>query len=356
MYQNLTITHLRQQYLNKTLSPKQLFSELLEKAALLQQDNVWISLFTEQQVDTYLNQLETLDINACPLWGIPFAVKDNIDVAGVETTAACAEFAYMPEQNAAVVQVLVDAGAIPIGKTNLDQFATGLVGTRSPYGATANAFKSEYLSGGSSSGSAVAVAKGVVSFSLGTDTAGSGRVPAAFNNLVGLKPSKGLLSTQGVVPACRSLDCVSIFATTIDDANSVFDVAARYDERDCYSRANPAENTGWETPFVNAGKSHFSFAVPKAEQLQFFGCSESEQAFSQALTALTDLGGEAVEIDFEPFLDAAILLYEGPWVAERYAATKALLDSQPEAFLEVTRNIITGGKDKLAVDAFFCCL
>ena len=175
-------------------------------------------------------------LDRLPLYGVPYAIKDNIDAAGLPTTAACPAFSYVPQRSATVVERLEAAGAILVGKTNLDQFATGLVGTRSPYGAVSNAFRPEYISGGSSSGSAVVVARGLVSFSLGTDTAGSGRVPAGLNNLVGLKPTRGLLSGRGVVPACQSLDCVSVFALTTPDAIAVFDVARAYDAADPYSR------------------------------------------------------------------------------------------------------------------------
>jgi len=276
---------------------------------------------------------------------VPFAIKDNIDLAGVPTTAACAEYAFTPGEHAFVVQRLIDAGAIPIGKTNLDQFATGLVGTRSPYGACRNSFDPEYISGGSSSGSAVAVATGQVSFALGTDTAGSGRIPAAFNNIVGIKPTRGLLSTRGVVPACRSLDCVSVFALTSDDAQQVLQVAAQFDEQDAYARQMPAGIPSFSS-------ARFRFGVPRAEQLAFFGNSNAEALFRGAVGRLAELGGVAVELDFEPFLSAARLLYEGPWVSERYAAIEAFIERRPEAMLAVTREIIGAGKQPRALDAF----
>jgi allophanate hydrolase len=290
---------------------------------------------------SYVQALEARSIDDLPLYGIPFVIKDNIDLVGMPTTAACPAFAYAPTRSATVVQRLLEAGAIPLGKTNLDQFATGLVGTRSPHGACRNSFNAEYISGGSSAGSAVAVATGLASFSLGTDTAGSGRVPAAFNNLVGLKPSLGRLSTRGVVPACRSLDCVSIFALTAQDAASVLDVAEGFDAEDPYARK-----------LGNAVIPSLRFGVPRREQLEFFGDSEYARLFDASIARLESSGGVRVDIDFAPFLDAARLLYEGPWVAERYAAVGRFMDAHPEALFPVTARIIAGGRKPSAVDAF----
>ncbi|ODU05093.1 MAG: allophanate hydrolase, partial [Thiobacillus sp. SCN 63-1177] len=276
----------------------------------------------------------------------PFAIKDNIDLAGLPTTAACPEYAYAPERHAAVVQRLIDAGAIPVGKTNLDQFATGLNGTRSPYGACRNAFNPDFISGGSSSGSAVAVALGLASFSLGTDTAGSGRVPAAFNHLVGHKPSCGALSTRGVVPACRSLDAVSIFALTAEDAERVLAVAAGFDANDEYSR--PLAPHGFD--FGRA--AGFRFGLPRQKDLQFFGNAGAERLFAASVERLKSLGGTAVEIDLDPFLDTARLLYGGPWVAERYLAIRDFFDAQPDTIFPPVREIIAGGRDISAADTF----
>ena len=274
----------------------------------------------------YARAVEVQSMAALPLYGIPFAIKDNIDLADAPTTAACPAFAYTPQHNAVVVQRLIDAGAIPIGKTNLDQFATGLNGTRSPYGACRNAFDPNYISGGSSSGSAIALAKGLVCFSLGTDTAGSGRVPAAFNNLIGYKPTRGWLSTRGVVPACRSLDCVSIFAFTAADAERILTVAASYDAEDIYSREK-------EVHGIDFGLQRFRFGIPPKEQLQFFGNHEGERLFDEAAANLRALGGEAVEIDFAPFLETARLLYEGPWIAERYAAIQQFFEPHSDQMI-----------------------
>jgi allophanate hydrolase len=309
--------------------------------------HVWIHKLPLEAMMAFAQQLESRveEISALPLYGVPFAIKDNIDLAGVPTTAACPAFSYTPPRNATVVQRLIDAGAIPVGKTNLDQFATGLNGTRSPYGPCHNAFNSEYISGGSSSGSAVALAKGQVSFSLGTDTAGSGRVPAAFNNLIGYKPTRGWISTNGVVPACRSLDCVSVFAFTAWDAHRVMEVAAAYDAGDIYSR----------TPRIKGyrfGFNRFCFGIPRKAQLRFFGNSESERLFAEAVARLEDLGGEAIEVDLDPFLEAAHLLYGGPWVAERYVSIQPFFDLHSDQVIEPVREIIAGSKRFSAADAF----
>ncbi|WP_017443969.1 allophanate hydrolase [Gayadomonas joobiniege] len=341
----LDINSLHAAYKSGESTPAELITDLLTKAK--QQQNVWIYLLNDDELKPYLDALVDKSPETHPLYGVPFAIKDNIDLAGVPTTAACAEFAYTPETSAFVVEQLIAAGAIPLGKTNLDQFATGLVGTRSPYGETPNAFNPEYISGGSSSGSAVALAAGVVSFSLGTDTAGSGRVPACFNNLVGLKPSKGLLSTSGVVPACRSLDCVSIFALTASDARQVFNVTSVFDASDEFARPNPLYNQTGSTV-----APQFTFAIPKAEQLAFFGDSIYQQAFADSVKQLEALGGKKIELDFEPMLQAAKLLYEGPWVAERWLATQDILLKNPEAMLDVTRTIISAGDKANATDMF----
>jgi allophanate hydrolase len=279
-----------------------------------------------------------------PLFGIPFAVKDNIDVAGLETTAACPAFAYRAEVSAPVVARLEEAGAILVGKTNMDQFATGLSGCRSPYGVPRNPFDRRFIPGGSSSGSAVAVASGLVSFALGTDTAGSGRVPAAFNNIVGLKPTRGRVSMRGVVPACRSIDCVAIFALSCEDAARIVEVCAGYDAADPFSRRLPAERE------VLQGR--FRFAVPRAAALEFYGDSQSSNLFTDTITTFESIGGVPVEADFAPFRAAGAMLYDGPWLAERLVAVEELIGRQPEALLPVTRRIIAGGRDYTAADAF----
>jgi len=324
-------------------TPREVMEWLLAKIDAAPEHHVWITRLTREQVLGYVDALRGKSAESLPLYGVPFAIKDNIDLKAIPTTAACREFAYTPSESATVVQKLIDAGAIPIGKTNLDQFATGLVGTRSPYGAGRNSVNPEYISGGSSSGSSIAVAMGFVSFALGTDTAGSGRVPAAFNNLVGLKPSCGLVSTRGVVPACRTLDCVSIFALSARDATSVLRVAEGFDAHDEYSRV--VERRAFPTTV-------FRFGVPRSDQLQFFGDTEFERLFSESVLRLKELGGQPVEIDFEPFLETARLLYEGPWVAERYAAIAEFIANQPSALHPVTRQIIAPAVGRSAIETF----
>jgi allophanate hydrolase len=279
------------------------------------------------------------------LYGVPFVVKDNIDVAGLPTTAACPAFAYRPATSAFVVERLERAGAILIGKTNLDQFATGLVGVRSPYGIPRNALRADLIPGGSSSGSATAVGAGLVPFSLGTDTAGSGRVPAALNGIVGLKPSLGALSASGVVPACRTLDTISVFASDVADAFVVFQVTCAFDEKDAYARAFPP-------PALSALPGGIRLGVPRLDQRQFFDDANAADAFSRDLQFAQSLGAQIVEFDFEPFAEVARALYEGPWVAERYAAVKSLIESNPDALHPVTRTIIEGARKFDAVAAF----
>ena len=279
-----------------------------------------------------------------PLAGVPFAVKDNIDVAGLPTSAACPAFAYVAERSAKVVELLLEAGAVLIGKTNLDQFATGLVGARSPYGAPLCVFNQDYVSGGSSSGSAVAVAAGLVAFALGTDTAGSGRVPAAFNHLVGLKPTKGRWSTRGLVPACRSLDCISVFAADLAGAALVDEVLTRFDPEDDYSRPSP--------PPPARPTAGFSFAVPRADQRQFLGDEQSAGLYAAAIERMVSAGGSPIEIDIAPLLDAAKLLYIGPWVAERTAAVETLLRDTPGAIHPTVRAIVQGGLAVTGVETF----
>lgn len=276
-----------------------------------------------------------------PLAGVPFAIKDNIDLAGTPTTAACPEFAYTPPASAAVVERLIAAGAVPMGKTNLDQFATGLNGTRSPYGAPACVFNRAYVSGGSSSGSSVAVAAGLVAFALGTDTAGSGRVPAAFNGLIGMKPTKGRWSTTGLVPACRSLDCITVFSHNLKDARLVDGVAAGFDPADAFSR--PCKDHPVEGRRIG---------IPRPDQRQFLGDAVSERLYDRAIQALARSGAELIEIDIDPLKEAALLLYNGPWVAERTAAAADFLRGHADAIDPTVRSIMEGGSSVSAVDLF----
>jgi allophanate hydrolase len=290
-------------------------------------------------------ELGPFDPSGKPLWGIPFAVKDNIDVAGMPTTAACPAFAYQPQEDATVVARLRRAGALVVGKTNLDQFATGLVGVRTPYPVPRNAIDPTLVPGGSSSGSAVATARGIVSFALGTDTAGSGRIPAGLNNIVGLKPSFGALSARGMVPACRMLDCVSVFALTVDDAYRVFAVGAGFDAGDSYSRNIRVRPLGARPPVLTIG-------VPARADRRFFGDIAMEQGYDAALEQLRTMGCVLIELPFAEFYAAATMLYEGPFVAERSAAIGAFIDAHEDAVYPVTRTIIAAARAFSATDAF----
>ncbi|HUB53139.1 MAG TPA: allophanate hydrolase [Terracidiphilus sp.] len=345
----MDITTLESAYNDGTLTPTAVIAEIYEEIARGGERPVWISL-----VDRDLNLRRAAAFESepaartLPLYGIPFAVKDNFDVAGMQTTAACPAFSRAATQTATVVERLLAAGAILIGKTNMDQFATGLVGTRTPYGTCSSVFDSRYISGGSSSGSAVAVANGTVSFSLGSDTAGSGRIPAAFNQLVGLKPTRGWLSANGLLPACRTLDCVSIFAETCADAARVFGVAHGFDPADPYSRT-PGSCQG-SAPW--SGSVDFRFGVPTLESLNFFGDRDAEECYRNAVANLTELGGKAIEFDLRPFVKAANLLYKGPWVAERLASLRSFLSGNPETVDPTVGAIIGGAARFSAADAF----
>jgi len=305
-------------------------------------DCAWISRLSEPLMTSLVMTAAASTRKPQPLAGLRFAVKDNMDVAGRVTTAGCPAFAFEADASAQVVQQLLHAGAALVGKTNLDQFACGLNGTRSPYGAVPNAFNPAYVSGGSSSGSAYVVATGQVDFSLGTDTAGSGRVPAGLNNIVGLKPSRGLISTRGVLPAAQSVDCVSIFACTVATAVQVLESAMGHDPLDAYSRQLSLAN--------EAFPASFKFGVP--DQLEFFGDTLAEAAFAEAVLRLQGMGGTAVELDFAPFKQAAQLLYGSALVAERYAAIRPFFDQHETAVIEPVRSIIAQGREYSAADLF----
>lgn len=307
------------------------------------EDTSWIYLASGADLNEQISALEMLgDATSLPLYGVPFAVKDNIDVAGMPTTAACPAFSYVATTDATCVARLKKAGAIVVGKTNLDQFATGLVGTRSPYGAVPNSFKAEYVSGGSSSGSATTVARGLVPFSLGTDTAGSGRVPAGFNNIVGLKPTKGRFSTHGVVPACRSLDCVSIFSLTVGDAELVASIMQGFDEADAYSRPAPVS--------ARYFPARPRFAIPRDPQ--WFGDEQAQAAWDNSLQKMRALEVELVELDFSPMFALAQLLYGGAWVAERHAAIGEFMQHHADEMNDVVRSIIEKSTNFSATDVF----
>jgi allophanate hydrolase len=326
------------------LTPAEVIETIFARIAKVGDPGIFIHLAPKDELLAQARALGAYDADE-HLWGIPFAAKDNIDVAGMPTTAACPDYAFMPERDATVIALLKAAGAIVIGKTNMDQFATGLVGVRSPYQPPKNAVDPALVPGGSSSGSAVATAHGIVSFALGTDTAGSGRIPAGLNNIVGLKPTVGALSATGVVPACRTLDCVSIFALTVEDAYAVYSVVARSDAADPYSRPVSTAGFAARPPVLKIG-------VPAKADRQFFGDAVMEAAYEAALGRLERLGGVLVEIPFADFYKVANLLYEGAWVAERYAAVKDFFDKHEASFHPVTRKIYGGAKSLSAADAF----
>ena len=341
---SLDIASLRALYREGAATPVDVIRAARARIAARGDDKVWLYLPDEAEAIARAEALMARPGAAdLPLYGIPFAIKDNIDVAGWPTTAACPDFAYVPDVSATVVARLEAAGALAVGKTNLDQFATGLVGVRSPHGAPSCVFDAAYVSGGSSSGSAVAVAAGLVSFSLGTDTAGSGRVPAMFNNLVGIKPTRGLIPATGVVPACRSLDCVSIFGLDTADALAVLDVARGFDAGDIYSR-----NEAPDLSLIRPGR--FRFGVPAP--LEFYGNEDGPALFAAAVARLERIGGVAVPVDFGPFRETALLLYEGPWVAERVAAIEDFFRDHAASLHPVTRAIYDGAAGRSAVEAF----
>jgi allophanate hydrolase len=333
-----------------TANPVEIAERALAEIARRGDDGVWITVTPAERLIREARELARRRAagEPMPLFGLSFAVKDNIDVAGLPTTAACPALATTPARSATVVTRLLDAGALCVGKVNLDQLATGLTGVRSPYGIPRNVFDDRYVSGGSSSGSAVAVAAGIVDFALGTDTAGSGRVPAAFNNIVGLKPSRGLLSAAGVVPACPSLDCVSIFALTVEDAGRVAEIARAFDDADPFSRP---EAVGFSF-LAGPRPPRFRFGVPAGAALDFRGDGAAAAAFGRTIERIAALGGEPVEIDFAPFREAGELVYGGAYVAERLIAGGALLAEQPEALLPPVRTILAGARGLDARAAF----
>jgi len=348
----ITIKNLIQRYYSSYVTPTEYINSLLE---LIRdndhqtQDPAWISIATDENIASQLKNLDALvkekNITNLPLYGVPFAIKDNIDALGWETTVACPDFIFKPIKNATVVQKLLDAGAILIGKTNLDQFATGLVGTRSPYGIVPNTFNPSYVSGGSSSGSASVVARGLVCFSLGTDTAGSGRIPAAFNNIVGTKPTPGVISTEGVFPACKSLDCVSIMTLTAADAAIILNVL-KSTETD---QAREAQFHPKSKPIFNFTKP-IRIGVPTS--CLFLDNGQYQEVFTKAINTAKGLNVEFVPIDIEPFVEAGKLLYDGPWVSERFAVTEDFLKTNPNSFNPTVKQIILNGESYSAAEGF----
>lgn len=339
----LDIAVLRSLYKSGELTPRELLNKLDEFNKGFSSHNIWIHYLSSEERESYLSKLEESSIDSLPLYGVPFAIKDNIALKGIRTTAGNKHLNLLPTESAFVVQKLIEAGAIPIGKTNLDQFATGLNGTRSDFGACRNAVDSKYVSGGSSSGSAVAVALGLVSFSLGTDTAGSGRVPAALNNIVGLKPTLGRLSVEGLIPACLTIDCISIFGRSAEQSNLILSIADAFNPKDAWQKEKMP-------PLRLIGES-FVFGVPSTEYLQFPEYPEAEKLFATSVEALEDMGGRSIEIDFAPFCEAAALLYDGPWVNERQIAIDKLI-SDPSKVNETVRKVLSSSSDYSAYDAF----
>ncbi|TCT05013.1 allophanate hydrolase [Aquabacter spiritensis] len=344
---SLAITSLRAAYHAGTATPEAVISGIYDRIEAAPLQPAWISVVPRAAACAAARDLAARRAAGedLPLYGIPFAAKDNIDVAGLPTTAACPAFSYLPETSALAVERLLAAGAIMIGKTNLDQFATGLSGTRSPYGACASVFNPAYASGGSSSGSAVVVAQGLVSFALGTDTGGSGRVPAGFNNVVGLKPTIGRVSTRGLVPNCRTLDCVSVFALTVEDARLALAAMEGFDPANPFSR--PIPDTAGEPP---AGG--WRLGVPRAQDLAGFPGLAGADLFAAACRRAEALGWRLTEVDLSPFLAAGKLMFGGAWVAERLAAFGDFIAAHPDDVLPVTRDIVLGARGISAADTF----
>jgi allophanate hydrolase len=340
----LTLDALRALYLERPFAISDVVEEVLARVAAAQDPAIFISLVAPDDFRRAANNLleRVPDPSLLPLWGVPFAVKDLIDVTGLDTTAACPAFAYRPEKDATIVARLKAAGALVLGKTNLDQFATGLNGTRSPYGAPRSVFNADYVSGGSSSGSAVAVAAGLVPFALGTDTAGSGRVPAAFNNVVGIKPTPGLLSATGVIPACQSLDCVSILSASVADGVTIRRVAEAFDPSDAYSVR------GRQEPLPSC----LRVGVLTMDEREFYGDEESAALYAGSIETLRGLGAEIVLFDYRPFRDIGALLYDGPWLAERLAAVGGFVDTHPQDVDPAVRTLLENAHRLSAVDAF----
>ena len=342
--QMLDFTTIREAYANG-LTPLELVKEVINRCQMASDPAIFITRVSDSALRAEAVALlaRSPEPNSLPLWGIPFAVKDNIDVAGLPTTAACPAFAYQPERDATLIGRLRAAGALVVGKTNLDQFATGLNGTRSPYGAPRSVFNRDYVSGGSSSGSAVAVASGLVAFALGTDTAGSGRVPAAFNNIVGVKPTPGLVPNTGVVPACRSVDVVTVFAGSVSDGIAVRRIMEGYDAADPFSR---------DAAPVTLPASGLRIGVLNTAEREFYGNTGFEAEYDAAIERASSLGALIVPFDYAPFRQAAELLYNGPWVAERLAAVKDFIETNADDFDPTVRTIIEGARGYSAVDAF----
>jgi allophanate hydrolase len=346
---DLSFEAVRTAYANG-MRPRDIISDAVDRISKGSETNAWIH---QEPLNRLIEQCDAVELRrsggeALPLFGIPFGVKDNIDVANMPTTAACPGFAYTPDQSAQAVRLLVEAGAICMGKTNLDQFATGLSGARSADGTCGSVGNPLYVSGGSSSGSAVAVAAGHVSFALGTDTGGSGRIPAGFNGIVGIKPTVGRISTRGLVPNCRSLDCVSIFTGNVAEGMDVLRVIDGFDIDDAYCRVPPVN----PVPVPSAGIHQFAFGRIGRPDLQWFGMDECGRLYEEACDRVVQMGGLPIEIDYAPFLEAGKLLFDGPWIAERRSALEPFASSNPDALLGVINRVLRVADKISAVQAF----
>ena len=343
-----TLSALRNSYEIDNVTPEVIIHEVFNRIEKDSHEAVWISLSDKTKLIEKAKGLKNVHCKKLPLYGIPFSVKDNIDVAGLPTTAACPSFSYTPERSATVVEQLERAGAICIGKTNMDQFATGLNGTRSPYGSCGSAFNPTMVAGGSSSGSAVSVALQQVCFSIGTDTGGSGRIPAGLNNIIGLKPTVGTLSSKGLVPCCPSLDCPSIFSLNIEDAIEIAQTAFKPDNLDPSLRYDSIRGS---FNLLKIDKS-FNVYIPKTNQLEFFGNEEGKLLYEKAITNFSSLGAKVKHIDFEPFIEASKLLFEGPWVAERYASIGEFIQQNSHNVLDITKKVVNNGLEWKGEDVF----
>jgi len=349
---DLSIRSLQEGYSQGHFTPLDTVEHVLDNVQT-DENNTWISLVEDRAIRDEAAELTEelrsgVNFSEKPLFGIPFAIKDNIDCKGQPTTAGCPNYKYIADESAPVLTKILEAGAILIGKTNLDQFATGVVGTRSPYGPCKNAINRQYISGGSSSGSAVAVADQQVTFSLGTDTGGSGRVPAACNGIVGLKPSRGILSTSGVVPACKSLDCVSIFAISPLDALLVERVAAGFDPTDEYSNRK-ADEIPLSPPTVD---SSVVLGLPNPDELEFFSDSESRKLFAEQVTNIEESRFNTQTYDISPFVDCSSLLFDGPWIVERRQAIRTRVSNYSGDLLDIIQKVLSAADTFTAEDVF----
>jgi allophanate hydrolase len=347
---SLDFGSLRKCYAAAALKPEDVVHAIYRRIEARGDDHVWIHLVPREEALAAAGKVASRIPKSAPLFGIPCAIKDNIDVPGLPSTSAFPPSRQIATSTGTAVQRLLDAGAVVIGKTNMDQLAIGLVGVRSPYGVARNAFNSAFIPGGSSSGSGVAVGAGLVSFALGNDAAGSGRVPAAFNNVVGVKPTPGLVSNTSVTGGgtAKSLETISVFALTVDDGMAVLQLIAGFDPEDLFSKA--------EARYCDLSPrlppERFRFAVPRARDLAFFGDTDAERLFEAAIARMEKLGGNALEVDYGVFMETQRLLYEGPFLAERSVSVGPIIAGHEEALHPATRTILESAGDWTARDTF----